>query len=187
MSTKYSIISYIVLIIIFSTTLLIGYRFDALWAGGQGISPHQLAVTADRDYKRGEIIETGDDEWLPVRFGNVDLWLSENTQVKLIDGRVNNLTVNVLQGRIVVNGPITIEVREIDIQVDGLATYVHYSWLDEAEIVNIAGSVLVEREDRIIQVDQGLKTTTLAPFSEEVIQFDPETSEAADFYAQALQ
>ncbi|MFH1712494.1 MAG: hypothetical protein ABH846_04655 [Patescibacteria group bacterium] len=187
MLKKHGITFYIIFIGVVSTVLLVGNRFEVIWAGGEGVAKHQLAMTDDANYKRGEIIKTDDDQWLRVHFGQADFWLYENTQVKLIDGRDDHLTINVLQGRVVVIGPLMIEVRELDIIIDGTASYVHYSWLDEIEVASINGEVLIKREDRTIGLnEQALKTTTLPPYMEETIQFDPESSEAANFYAQAL-
>ncbi|MCH8049276.1 hypothetical protein IH979_01020 [Patescibacteria group bacterium] len=177
----------ILAIAIASTALLVGNRFDATWAGGSGYEAHATALADVKEYRRGQTISTGDEQWLFVRFGEADFWMYEDTQVKLIDGRKDQLKINVIQGRVIVEGPITIEVRELDLVIDGIASFVHYSWLNEIEVVSIEGEARLIREDRTEGISgQALKTTTLAPYVDETITFDPALSEAADFYQWAL-
>lgn len=171
----------IAVIAIISTTVLVGARFDAIWAGGEGYNAHQTATVDGVEYRRGETIRSG-EIWMHVMFGDVDILMDKNTEVKLIDGRPDNIKIQIVQGRAVVRGDLTIEVRELDVKITGDTAFVHYSWLDEIEIVNLFGSTRLIRDDRSELIEGALKTTTLPPYEDESISFDPQTSVASDFY-----
>lgn len=190
-------ITLILVIAVISTVMLVGVRFGAVWAGGEGYVKHQQATYSDNVqttyFKRGELISTMPDAkplpgydsvfMLRISFGDATIWLDESTEVKLINGIPGEETIQVLQGRVVVDGPLTIEVRELDLEINGTVSFVHYSWLDEIEIAVIQGEAMLTRPDqRETLTDTALKTTTLQPYIDEIIEFNPETSEAAAFY-----
>lgn len=174
----------VVVVISISTVLLIGLRFDAKWAGGAGLAQHQSAFVGETEYQRGEVIDSGED-YTKVDFGEAEIWLDENTQIKILDGRKDQLTINVIQGRVVADGELTISIRETRTVFDGRISFVHYSWLNEIEIAPIEGITKLIRDDKIETLtNQALRTTTLEPYTGEVIEFDPESSNAAEFYQQ---
>lgn len=185
MLRKQFTIGLIALIAIISTTMLIGARFDAIWAGGEGYKAHQRAYVGAVEYRRGETIEST-DTWLKLTFANTTIWMDQDTQVKLIDGRTDQETIQVLQGRVVVEGDLTIEVRALDLEISGVTSFVHYSWLNEIDIANISGTTRLTREDRSELIERALKTTTLPPYTDESISFEPNQSSAAEFYNWAL-
>jgi hypothetical protein len=158
----------LVIIALLSTGLLISQHFDA---------PHQTAISLEdntKSWKRGETIGSfGEVAPLEVIFGGeVEMWLDERTEVKLIDGRVGHLTVDVLQGRIVAHGPLIISTRDLKTIVTTPTSFVHYSWLNKIEVAPIGG--------------QAYSQSTLPPYEKSDIVFDPTTSQAADFYQQVL-
>ncbi len=186
----------ILVVISISTVLLIGLRFDAQWAGGSGTQSHQKAWLFDKPgpeiFERGEIISTMPDSELTnfkiplqLSFGEAMIYLDKNTEVKIIDGREGQLTINVIQGRVVVDGALTIATREMRTKIDGCASFVHYSWLNEAEIAPMSGTVRLNRDERIETLtDRAIKTSTLEPYDDETIEFNPKSSSAAEFYEQ---
>ncbi len=177
------------LIGVIAITLLTGNRFDALWAGGSGYLAHQAATANDVEYKRGETISTSEGEILNVKFGDVTIWMDENTEVKLIDGRTESLEINVVQGRVVIIGSITISTREIKTVASGATSLVHYSWLDELEIVSIEGSVTVATPESASFIPAGaaILMGALSPYNFQEVTFDPENSSAAEFYDQTFE
>jgi uncharacterized protein involved in tolerance to divalent cations len=79
-------------------------------------------------------------------------------------------------------------VRELDILIDGTASYVHYSWLNEIEIASLEGSAeLIFKNNHEDISEKALRATTLAPYQLLEIQFDPETSSASAFYKKVLE
>lgn len=166
----------ICLVALLSTVLLVARRFDATWAGGDGFSLHQTAVLlgpGQFDWSRGETISSFDRlAPMEIKFGEATLWLDERTEVKLIDGRAGQLTIDVLQGRIVTQGPITISTRELKTTISEPTSIVHYSWLNKLEVATIDG----------VAYEQ----STLPPYTKTEISFDPQTSSAKDFYEQVL-
>jgi len=173
---------------IISVSLLIGNRFDASWAGGDGYLAHQVATAEGVEYERGETVTTSEGEWLEIVFGDASFWMDENTEVKLVDGREDSLEINVVQGRVVVIGSMTIKTREVATLIDGVAAVVHYSWLDELEVANVFGSVDVATPETASILPEGvmLRIDTLSPYEFTDDYFVPEDSSAYEFYTEAL-
>ena len=124
----------IVGIILLSTVLLVGRLFNATWAGGDGYDEQGVAIVDEVEYQRGEIIETSEDEWIEVSILDNTVWLYENTQLKLINLTDDNVELTVIQGRVVIYGRVNMRIREEVTLLDGLYSYVHYSWLDETDV-----------------------------------------------------
>jgi len=179
---------------IISVSLLIGYRFDAGWAGGSGYQAHQLAMIDGNEYERGEIFRTKEDQWSKGTIGKVYIWLDQNTEVKLIDGREGKITVNVIQGRIITDGTVTIQTREVLTKLLDLSSFVHYSWLDEAEVISFTGGAnIIFPEDIVqgenqkdVQTSEIIQFSTLEPYTFKSSEFNFEESVAEAFYRQAL-
>lgn len=189
MSLKsFSVYHFITIVIIaLSTTLLIGARFEARWAGGAGYETHQSAFVLDQEFVRGEVIASGDD-WLIVEFGPSLIWLYADSELLIVDGREGQLSVNLLQGRAVIDGHLQVQARELMAKIDGVAAIVHYSWLDELELADLEGSLWLEYDDESIDIsNQARRYSTLPPYDYAEFDFDPENSEAADFYHWAIQ
>ena len=146
----------VIVTVVLSTTLLVGRLFDATWAGGDGYVEQGVAVVDGVEYQRGETIETGDGEWLKVTMEDVTVWMYENTQLKLINLVEGETALTTIQGRILIDGNVTMRVRDDVTQLSGLNSYVHYSWLNQIDI---------------------------EPIDDD---FDASDSDAADFYSWAL-
>lgn len=165
-------------IAILSTALLVGLRLDSV--------PHQQAIVDGERFQRGEIIHSG-EEIIMAEFGGADIWMDRNTEVKLVNGQEGQETINVIQGRVVVKGDVIIQTREILINIDGTASFVHYSWEDRIEIASVEGTAVLIRDDRTEDISgQSLSTTTLKPYVDEYKIFDPQQSSASDFYEKSL-
>lgn len=193
----------ITIVIILSTALLVGNRFGFKWTGGDGFEKHQIAIlpTFDEPYatfKRGETISTinppddaeGNYKYIPlyVKFGSAEIWLDENTEIKLIDGREDKLEINVIQGRVLISGNITVSTREVRTYINGTTSFVHYSWLDEIEVASLDGKSIINVPDQeqMTLNKQAVKMTTLPNYSFEYFDFVPETSSAANFYKSSI-
>ncbi len=124
---------YVITIIILAAALLVGNRFDARWAGGDGYQVHQMAISEGQAWERGRAISSSDVDQFTL--GEATIYLDENTQVKLIDGREGSETIQLIQGRIYVIGALDITVREVTIRAVDKLSIVHYSWLDEIDII----------------------------------------------------
>lgn len=162
---------------ILSTALLIAQRFE----GGTQV----IATMGDEEFRRGEVVHANQPELLT--YGSAQIWMDKNTDVKLVDGSDEWVTINVVQGRVVAIGQLTVETRELKTVIDGTTSFVHYSWQDRIEIASIDGRTYLHRVDEQIDLSaQSLSTTTLEPFVDEYIEFDPSKSSAASFYYQAL-
>lgn len=177
MSLKYLNTTLVILVVIFSTALLVVQRFD----GGK----HAVGIVGDQEFRRGEVVHAEKVELL--KFGGVDIWMDSNTDVKLVDGREENITINVVQGRVVAIGQLTIETRDLKTVIDGTTSFVHYSWEDRIEIAAVAGAAYLERNgEQIDLTGRAISTSTLPPYVDEDITFDPENSSAAEFYDSAF-
>lgn len=150
-----------------STALLVVQHFDA---------PQQLATlvgTNELSWSRGQTISSFDQTTpLAIQFGDSRFWLDERTEVKLIDGRDGSLIIDVLQGRIVATGPLTISTREIKSVIEGPTSFVHYSWLNKIEVAIIGG--------------EAYEQSTLPPYEKKSFTFDPMGSIANEFYTQVF-
>ncbi|MBU4314934.1 hypothetical protein KJ673_00845 [Patescibacteria group bacterium] len=132
--------------------------------------------------KRGEIMTTSDD-YAVFNIDNSTVYLSKNTQVKLVDGRQGNIDLQLIQGRIVLDGNANISVREVNISTKGQVSVVHYSWLDEIEAAPIIGLATVQYSDQSRFLDpQAIRMSTLDPYATEFIDFNPSQSSEKDFY-----
>lgn len=146
---------------------------------------HLSTFIDDVEYKRGEIISSG-DEYVEVVFGSAIIYLDKNTEVKLVDGRMGKQVINIIQGRVVIDGVITIQTREVFTEVDGVASFVHYSWLDEIDVALIEGATRIKFEENVWNLDHPVKVRTLPEHSIKEIEFNPEESSAAEFYDRIL-
>jgi len=160
-----------------STGLLFAHRFDT--------EPHQPACINETCFSRGEIISS--DETQLVTLGDSSIWMEENTEIKVINGMLGEELINVIQGRIVVKGDLSIQTREVFTRIIGVSSFVHYSWEDRIEIAEIEGDVVIETATDQKIIDGAVSLQTLAPYETNEIQFDPENSSAKLFYQKALE
>lgn len=148
------------------------------------VEPHMSAVNFETGeiIQRGEIMSTSDD-FAAFEISDSIIYLARNTEVKLVDGRKGQIDMQLIQGRVVLEGSSNILIREIDITTEGQASIVHYSWLDEVEIATIDSAALVTWEDQALELaDEAVRMQTLESYDIEYIDFNPEESSEAEFY-----
>ncbi|MFA6130678.1 MAG: hypothetical protein WC730_00220 [Patescibacteria group bacterium] len=184
---EYEYRALILLLASIGSILLVGNRLNATFAGGEGLLTHACAQADEKMYCRGDDISTfTESSPLHLVLGTADIWLDENTELEIIDGREGQETVNLLQGRMVVDGELMIATREILTTVSGTTSMVHYSWLNELEIAAIDGETMVTFDDQQIALsNQAIKINTLSYVQKEII-FNPEDSSRSSFYKTVL-
>lgn len=176
---------YISTIILIAAALLVGNRFDARFAGGDGYENHQVAMSQNTIWQRGEIVS--DAEF--VTFGPATIWLDTGTEIKLIDGRDGKETIQLIQGRIYIEGEVDVTVRELTMEAQERMSLVHYSWLDEIDIIFLDdfSTVLTPKFSLVPHevATNMIKINTLT-YDYEEYDFTPENSSAKDFYETVL-
>lgn len=171
----------VILIVAISAGLLVFNRLDT--------EPHLSAtnVETNETIARGEIIKTA-DEYATFKISESTVHLSKNTELKLVDGRKGQIDLQLIQGRIVINGSATISIREVDITAQGQVSIVHYSWLDEIEVATMQGQSQLQYNNKTTTLEnESIRMQTLTPYIIENIEFNPNESSEADFYAWVLE
>lgn len=145
------------------------------------LTKHQSAFANSIEYRRGETISSL-DEYLKVDFAGSNIWLDKKTEVKILSGEKGEELINVLQGRILVKGKLGVQTRSVLTKIDGETSFVHYSWLDDIEVANISGNTTLYFKSTSLKLASPIKLHTLPDYSLIEIDFNPESSSAADFY-----
>ena len=176
-----------IILVLLCFVLLVGNRLGASFAGGTPVHEHETVTTpGGRAYERGEIVFWQDTDQFQI--GSTTVFLDENTEVKIVNSIPGEETINVIQGRVVVKGDVTIEVRELDFQVSGTTSFVHYSWLNEIDVMNIDGSVAIDIDgaQETVEPNTSAHLSTLPPYELTKTTLDLNTSYAAAFYERVL-
>lgn len=166
-----------ILIALLGVGLLMWNRLD--------VEPHAQAMNLETGdiIERGQIM-TASDAFAAFAITDTQIYLSKNTEVRLVDGREGQVDLQLIQGRVVLAGPAHVSIREVDIATQGQASIVHYSWSNEIEVATIEGSASITYADQVlILTDDTVRMQTLAPYKIEVMAFDPLASSEADFYS----
>jgi len=164
------------LIVIITAGLLINNRIDT--------EPHMSAVNLEtqNSIERGEIMTTVDG-YAAFEISDSIVYLSKNTELKLVDGREGQIDLQLIQGRIVLIGSANISIREVNIETTDQTSIVHYSWLDEIEVAAIKNQTLIESNNSIVTLEnEAINMQTLESYSVQYIEFNPEQSSEAEFY-----
>lgn len=158
----------VLLVVLVALVLLVGKRLDMPFAGGSGAGPQHAATlvatentiggegtSAPQTLARGETVATDGVTFARYTLNNTcTVTLAENSSLTLVDGRASFNTFNLLTGRAVATGDCTFVTRETTVHVQGSATLVHFSWLNELVILAMSDTTLVT---------QGATVTTLTP------------------------
>ncbi|HCC83854.1 TPA: hypothetical protein DEP96_03315 [Candidatus Uhrbacteria bacterium] len=176
-----------VIIVVLAVVILAGHRLGYFWAGGDGvITPETtelidvFAATTDSHqadtplltWLPGEIITTPADQFFALRTNgptNAPVFnLDVNSQLKIVKTDGDNITVNLITGRLVIDGRVTVAVRDTSIAVDGITTIVNYSWLDTMDVSVLAGSANIHQGQysTVVKENHAVSLDTLAPFEE---------------------
>ncbi len=179
--------------------LLVAHHFSAPWAGGDGFSePVEVVVehpTGNELFRRGDVISTlpqsplleRHSTPLPVRFDETIIWMDSGTELRIIESSTKRIEVQVIQGRVVVDGTAQISTRDVKTDINGVASFVHYSWLNEIDVAGIEGSTIVRFEETSLDLsDHATKISTLPPYTQTELEFDPASSSASEFYLEVL-
>jgi hypothetical protein len=156
---------FIAIVIIISTTLLVGRLFDAHFAGGDGYRSHGVVTVDGEPFKRGEIISSGED-FAVVMINDEPIYLNTNTEIRLDDLR-DETHITLIQGRIMTDMPITVHIRDTQIMNDrnNVIGVVHYSWLDQVNFVTGDGPVQLQLGNEQTPVIGSFSYTTLPPYN----------------------
>lgn len=146
------------IIIIVVLALLIGRRLDLPFVGGEGAGSHADALLVDSKslngtmaifpdvLSRGETVTTDVNAFTLYTINNeCTVALAENSSLTLEDGRSTYNVFNLLTGRAVATGDCVFTTRETEISITGVATIVHFSWLNEFVVKALDGSVVVSQ------------------------------------------
>ncbi len=150
----------VALICIIAITLLVGKRLDLRFAGGEGAGPHSRAYLLDivsitgKDtpflppLSRGETMTTDATTFIKYSLNNqCTITFAENTSLLLLDGRNHYNIFTFLTGRVIAKGHCILHIRETEITVDGTATAVNFSWLDEVAVKVFNGTATVSQSE----------------------------------------
>ncbi|MFA6522181.1 MAG: hypothetical protein WCT24_01135 [Patescibacteria group bacterium] len=189
-ASRYESLALVLLLASLGCILLVGNRLHAAFAGGDGYKTHTCAMSENEIFCRGQIISTMEGHLaspLELTIGDAQLFLDQNTEVELIDGRPGQETISLIQGRVVIKGNLNVSIRDMKINVDGTTSLVHYSWMDLLDISSIAGTTTIAEDDETIDASlKSIQTSTLPPYNSKEVRFSASESSAADFYNAVL-
>lgn len=170
----------VVLVIVFSAVLVTGRHFDASWAGGEGYRPRSAIVVTQRDESADvdcigvdptrENIQTCGGVMKKIVFGLSTIWMDDNTSLVVINDREGKEEFALYGGRIVVDGPVIIDVRDRQFSASERMSVVNYSWLYRVDV---------------LWMEQGIAKSfdTIPPYDEEKeIEFNTQSESVKDFY-----
>ena len=118
---------------------------------------------------------------MKVTFGSSTLWLDENTALVVTDDRQGKETLTMDGGRIVVQGPAVIHVRDLIFSTTGVMSLVNYSWLNRVDVLSMTG----DAKQGSTSISQGRATSfdTLPPYEPSTsIDFNTQSSSVKAFY-----
>lgn len=176
----------ILFLTLLSGVLLMGRRFDATWAGGEGYLPQQAAKRESglgpETLLRGQIVTTG-NATASYRLNNSTIFLDQQTTVALLDARSGHTAWRLDTGRVVLSGEADVHMRENLVSINGKGTIVHYNWLNKADALLFSGTGSINSTPLIVSSAQSLDTLTqmLSPTT-----FSTTATPIKDFYLWAL-
>jgi len=169
-----------VVVIIISAVLIIGRHFDARWAGGEGYRERSMLHVTTRDASEDvacigvdpsrENIQTCGGAMKKIVFGSSTIWMDDNTSLVVINDREGKEELALYGGRIVINGPVIIDVREQKFSGIEPMSLVNYSWLYRVDV---------------LLMEQGIAKSydTLPPYDEpKEIEFNTQSENVTSFY-----
>lgn len=156
----------IVFIVTIGTILLIGLRFDAKWAGGEGYTKQLTATVGSEVFKRGEVVNSETNVIVELPIGSI--CIEAGSELELLSITADETAVNLRTGRIFTMDTFRIHMQDREFISDQNTSYIHYSWLNIIEIINLETGM----RERVDVTENTLETSL----------FDAETSSAAEFY-----
>ena len=182
-------------VIVISATMVIGRHFDASWAGGEGYRARSAMTVIQRDESSNadciavdatrENIQTCGGAMKKVTIGSSTIWMDDNTSLVVINNREGKEELALYGGRIVVSGPVHIDVRDQQFSTTNSMTLVNYSWMYRVDALAIAGDVrgFDGTTDVVISEGNAMSFDTLPPYDQaKDISFSTQSESVKDFY-----
>ena len=166
-------------VIVISMVLVIGRHFDTSWAGGEGYRARVPIVVVEQtepstdlgceavDATRQNILSCS--SMTKVTFGGSAIWLDRKTALVVINDREGKEELALYGGRIVVNGPVVIDVRDLQFTESEPRSFVNYSWLYRVDVL-LMNQKIAKSFDTLPPYDQA-KDITFSTQSEAVKDF----------------
>lgn len=182
-----------------AVVVLIAARVGFEWAGGDGLTAPlvitngetwgtECAPTSTDTQHIHEITCTGQRKRFT--FGAAVITLDENTDVSIVSDDASKPVINLVTGRIVIDGPLSVSIRDVTIATEGITTFVHYSWLNKVDVMVVDGTADIRQGDFSSNVSTGnaVAVDTLPPYDElSPTTFNLDASSAKVFYEWALE
>ncbi|MDA0207818.1 MAG: hypothetical protein O3B64_00205 [bacterium] len=154
------------IIFLFGIMLLVGLRFDAIWAGGEGFVKQRTASIGSDNFVRGETIIPTTHSLLKLPMGLI--CIEAGSELTLLSLTAEENIVNLRSGRISTMDTFRVQIRDNEYASSGYTSYVHYSWLGEMEKIDLMNG----SSERIDLLEE---TTNMSSFV-------AKDSAAADYY-----
>jgi len=182
-------------IVTLSVTLVIGRHFDARWAGGEGYRARSVIGVTQRDDSittdcvrvdpSRENIQTCGGSMKIVTIGASTVWMDDTTSLVVVNDREGSEELALYGGRIVVIGPVRIDVRAQQFSTQGMMTLVNYSWMYRVDALAIAGDTYGSdgATDVIVSEGSAMSFDTLPPYDHaKETNFSTQSEGVKDFY-----
>ncbi len=197
---KSRIIALTLIIAGLAIALLINHRLSQIPAPETTELIDVFAATADTHvadtplltYLPGQIITTPTDQFYALRTTgptNAPIFnLDVNSQLKIVATDGNDITVDLITGRLVIDGQVTVVVRNNKIVVDGVVTLVNYSWLNKMDVDVLSGSANLSNSPYSTTITSGnaISFDTLTPSPAAPTTFSVDAGSVKAFYDWAL-
>lgn len=183
------------IVIVLSTALVIGRHFDASWAGGEGYRSRSTVVVTQKNDSTDvncidvdptrENIQTCGGAMKKVTIGSSTIWMDDNTSLVVVNDRMGKEELALYGGRIVVNGPVVISVRDQQFSTTGSMTLVNYGWMYRVDALAIAGDVrsFDGATDVVISEGNAMSFDVLPPYDQaKDITFSTQSENVKAFY-----
>ncbi len=168
------------MVIVLSAVLVIGRHFDASWAGGEGYRARSEIVVVEQtdpssdigceevDASRKNILSCG--SMMKIAFGSSIIWMDAKTSLVVINDREGKEELALYGGRIVVDGPVVVDVRDQQFSASEPMSIVNYGWLYRVDVL-------------LMEQDTAKSFDTLPPYDEpKDIEFSTQSESVKDFY-----
>jgi hypothetical protein len=125
---KYNIVAGGVVTLIFAALLM--QRYILPLAQNEGSFGHAEVCSENECYERGELVSTG-----PIGLTESTIFLDTDTQLELTSTQPEDEFTTLRTGRIHAIGIHKVLLPKTEVRIDGSVSVIHYSWMNEAEII----------------------------------------------------
>lgn len=183
----------IAIIAVIVCTLLIGAMYGFTWAGGEGRIDRAIITSDDATFVEQQEIASGDAfKKLEIVHSKTDeelgtIYLDKNTRIQFVNTDSAQLSLRIIEGRMVVdtNAGMRVLAADMTLEGSGIIGTTFYGWLNKADYFaqSEASVTVANSEYQKTLRDEALSVTTGGEsVIEEQIEFNPSESTAADFY-----